>query len=89
MRERTTRSFIQLRLMRGIMATAVHYDFHIDIVSHIPGTHNVFADAASRLSTQTPLRLQELGLLLIHQVQPIIPPWLQSLMMQTNSSKQD
>lgn len=81
-----TSSPLHMRLLRGIHAIAMHHDFHIQLVSHIKGTHNVCADAASRLSMQTAQRMHQLGLLESRRLIPSIPDWLISLMMQESSS---
>ena len=79
-----SRSPLLLRLLRGIYATALQYNFHIRLISHIRGTHNIFADCASRLYSQSPIKLNELGMRLHQRMITIIPPWLHSLMMQIN-----
>ena len=82
-----TTSPLHMRLLRGIHATAVLHDIHIHLVSHIKGTHNVFADAASRLCAQTTDQLAALGLTPDRRLQePHIPDWLRSLAMPPCSS---
>lgn len=84
--ERTaTTNALSMRLLRGIHALAFEHDFHVKI-THIKGTHNVRADAVSRLSFQDPSRLQELGLRPGDQVQPTLPHWLDSLITSGSSS---
>jgi hypothetical protein len=79
-----SRSPLLLRLLRGIFAIGIQFDFHIKLINHIRGTHNLVADSASRYSSQSPTRINELGLQSDRQMTPIIPPWLLSLMMQIN-----
>jgi hypothetical protein len=68
-----------MRLLRGIHATAWTHNVRISLTTHIPGARNVFADAASRLSAQTPERLAELGLTTRAQLEPRVPQWLVDL----------
>ena len=84
-----TTSSLRMRLLRGVHAIALRFDFHIQLVSHIRGTHNVCADAASRLPVQDPDRLRALGLLPQLQVQARVPHWLLSLQTLAPSLLQD
>jgi hypothetical protein len=82
-------SEINMRILRGIHALAFQHDFHIGFTSHIRGIHNVTADAASRLSSQTQDRLNTLGLTDSRRVQPVIPAWLPSIGTPSSSSRRD
>jgi hypothetical protein len=70
-----------MRLLRGIYATAWAHDIRITFTSHIKGERNIFADAASRLSAQTPERLRSLQLVDDTRLAPQLPPWLPHLAM--------
>ncbi len=68
-----------LRLLRGIHALAVRYDFRIHLATHLAGARNVRADAASRLSEQDTKTLDDLGLTGSRRLHPIVPEWFVSL----------
>jgi hypothetical protein len=77
-------SSLLMRILRGAHAIAVHYDFHIQFISHVAGAHNVRADAASRMSVrshdqQSSPFLLELGMSPDNRVPPSVPAWLISL----------
>jgi hypothetical protein len=82
--KQASKSFIMLRLLRAVHAIAFQFDFHIRIISHIRGTHNVFADIASRLSSQTPWKLKEHGLVSQKRIEITIPLWLHTLAMHSD-----
>jgi hypothetical protein len=78
-RRHSPASELNMRLLRGIHATAWTHDVRIALATHIPGARNVFADAASRLSAQTPEQLAQLGLSTHTRLEPSVPRWLLDL----------
>lgn len=83
LRREASYSPLNMRLLRGIHATAFVHDVHIHLTSHIKGAHNVSADAASRLSSQSADRLRSLALTPLLRVQPDQPKWLLDLGLST------
>lgn len=74
----SARNPLCMRLLRGCYALALRSGFRLKL-SHISGARNVFADAASRLSSQPPARLHQLGLLPQRRLPALIPQWLLAL----------
>jgi hypothetical protein len=72
-------SELNMRILRGIHAVAWRHCIRIRVVTHIAGVRNVFADAASRLSVQTPDKLEALGLASRTRLNPLVPAWLTQL----------
>jgi hypothetical protein len=70
---------LNMRMLRGIHATAWLHDIRIKLTSHIAGVRNVFADAASRLRVQTADMLASLQLPPETRQAASLPEWLITL----------
>ena len=70
---------LNMRMLRGIHATAWLHDVRIKLTSHIAGDRNVFADAASRLRVQTADKLAALQLPPGTRLPANVPEWMNTL----------